>query len=293
MIGEIWETLASPFGYEFMTKAMFGGALVGAMCGFLSCFVTLKGWSLLGDALSHAVVPGVAIAYLAGAPFAVGAFITGLIAVLGIGAIERNTALKNDAVIGVVFTGFFAAGLFLISVYPSNLRLKTILFGNLLGISDGDLIQLAVVGAVCLLVVALRWKDLLLFCFDAEHARSIGLNTRLLHLVLLALLSLTAVAALQAVGALLVVAMLVTPGATALLLTDRFGRMLLIAPLLGAGSAIAGAYASFFLDGSTGGAIVALQTALFVAALALAPKHGLIAARRRRASAAAGAVVTP
>lgn len=275
------DTLLSPFDYEFMWKAILGGGAVGAMCGFLSCFVTLKGWSLLGDALSHAVVPGVALAALIGAPFAAGAFLTGLLAVVGIGVIERNSAIKNDAVIGVVFTTFFAAGLFLISIFPSNVRLKTILFGNLLGISDADLVQLAIVGLLCLAVVALKWKDLLLYCFDASHARSIGINTRFLHLLMLALLSLAAVAALQAVGALLVVAMLITPGATAFLLTDRFGRMLVIAPVIGAAAAMAGAYASFFLDGSTGGAIVVLQTVLFVLAFVFAPKHGLIAMRRR------------
>lgn len=283
MDGSLLALLAEPFGYGFMLKAMFGGAAVGALCGLLSCFVTLKGWSLLGDALSHSVVPGVAVAAIVGAPFALGAFLTGLLAVLGIGLVERNTALKNDAVIGVVFTAFFAAGLFIISVVPTNVRVQTILFGNLLGISDGDLLQVAGVGALCLVVVALKWKDLLLYCFDPSHARAIGLNTNAIHLVLLALLSLAAVAALQAVGALLVVAMLITPGATALLLTDRFSHTLVISPLLAATAAMAGAYASYYLDGSTGGAIVVLQTAMFGLALAFAPKHGIVATHRRRA----------
>ncbi|KGM35280.1 metal ABC transporter permease [Inquilinus limosus] len=270
------DLLVEPFGYQFMVKAILGGGAVGAVCAVLSCFVTLKGWSLLGDALSHAVVPGVAIAYLAGAPFLLGAVLSGLFAVLGIGAIERATKLRGDAVIGVVFTAFFALGLLLISLYPSNLRLTTILFGNLLGIADADLWQLFAVGAGCLLVVAAKWKDLLLYCFDAQHARAIGLPTGRLHLLLLGLLSLTAVAALQAVGALLVVAMLITPGATAFLLTDRFPRMLVLAAVMGAVTAMAGAYASYFLDGSTGGLIVLAQTALFLLALALAPKHGLL-----------------
>lgn len=281
MLSEGLQLLSEPFAYGFMWKAILGGGAVGALCGFLSCFVTLKGWSLLGDALSHAVVPGVALASLLGAPFAVGAFFSGILAVVSIGFVERNSYLKNDAVIGVVFTTFFAAGLFIISVFPSNLRLKTILFGNLLGISDADLWQVAVVGVICLVVILCKWKDLLLYCFDPSHARSIGLNVRVLHLLLLSLLSLAAVAALQAVGALLVVAMLITPGATAFLLTDRFGRMLIIAPLLGAGATMAGAYASFFLDGSTGGAIVALQTLLFLMAFLFAPKHGVLAARRQ------------
>jgi len=275
------DTLVAPFAYEFMRKAMLGGGAVGLLCGFLSCFVTLKSWSLLGDALSHAVVPGVALSALVGAPFAVGAFLTGLLAVTGMGFVERHSLLKKDAVIGIVFTGFFAAGLLVISIFPSNLRLTTILFGNLLGISDSDLLQLGCVGFAAVVIVGIKWKDLLLYCFDPTHARSIGLDTRLLHFLLLALLSLAAVAGLQAVGALLVVAMLITPGATALLLTDRFGRMLVIAPAIGATTAIVGAYVSYFLDGSTGGAIVALQTTLFALVFLLAPKHGLLGWRRR------------
>jgi ABC-type Mn2+/Zn2+ transport system permease subunit len=274
------EHLAAPFAYEFMVKAILGGGAVGLLCGVLSCFVTLRGWSLLGDALSHAVVPGVALAALFGAPFAIGAFVSGLLAVAGMGFIESFSRLKKDAVIGVVFTSFFAAGILLISVFPSNLRLQTILFGNLLGISDSDLVQLVIVGLAALGFVALKWKDLLLYCFDPMHARSIGLNTRFLYFVLLAMLSLAAVVGLQAVGALLVVAMLITPGATALLLTDRFGLMLIIAPAMGALTAMAGAYASYFLDGSAGGAIVTLQTALFILAFFLAPRHGLLAGRR-------------
>jgi ABC-type Mn2+/Zn2+ transport system permease subunit len=277
------EVLGTPLAYEFMRKAMLGGGAVGMLCGFLSCFVTLKGWSLLGDALSHAVVPGVALAAILGAPFAVGAFLTGLLAVVAMGFVERHSLLKRDAVIGIVFTAFFAAGLLLVSIFPSNVRLQTILFGNLLGISDGDLLQVAVVGLAAVVIIAMKWRDLLLYCFDPIHARSIGLDTGLLHFLLLALLSLAAVAGLQAVGALLVVAMLITPGATALLLTERFGRMLVIAPAIGATTAVIGTYASYFLDGSTGGAIVALETALFVLAFLFAPRHGLLGWRRQLA----------
>ncbi|QDY44350.1 metal ABC transporter permease [Candidatus Pantoea soli] len=274
--------LAEPLSYTFMIKAMFGGAAVGALCGLLSCFVTLKGWSLLGDALSHSVVPGVAVAALFGGPLALGAFVAGLLAVLGIGVIERNSALKNDAVIGVVFTAFFAAGLFIISVFPANIRIQTILFGNLLGISSADLLQVAVIGVICIIAFAAKWKDLLIYCFDPSHARAIGLNVTALHLMLLILLSLAAVAALQAVGALLVVAMLITPGATAQLWTQKFSRMLFIAPALAALACMGGAYASYFLDGSTGGAIVVLQTAIFILALFFAPGKGILATRRRR-----------
>jgi len=280
-LGALWELLAAPFAYEFMTKAVVGAAIVGAICGLLSCFVTLKGWSLLGDALSHAVVPGVVIAHLAGLPFILGAVVSGLLAVFSIGFVERNSMLKTDAAIGVVFTAFFAFGLFLISVFPSELRLNTILFGNLLGIAQEDLIQLLVVGGVCVLGILLKWCDLLLYSFDAQHARSIGLNTRLLYFLLLGMLSLTAVAALQAVGALLVVAMLITPGSTAYLLTDRFPRMMMIACLLGSATGALGAYVSYFLDGATGGLIVAFQTLVFLIVVVVAPKHGLIANARR------------
>lgn len=274
--------LAEPFSYIFMIKAIFGGAAVGALCGILSCFVTLKGWSLLGDALSHSVVPGVAVAALIGGPFALGAFIAGLLAVLGIGIVERNSVLKNDAVIGVVFTAFFAAGLFIISVFPTNIRIQTILFGNLLGISSADLLQVGIIGLICIITFVVKWKDLLIYCFDPNHARATGLKVNALHLTLLILLSLAAVAALQAVGALLVVAMLITPGATAQLLTERFGRMLFIAPILAALACMGGAYASYFLNGSTGGAIVVLQTTMFILALVFAPKKGILATRRRR-----------
>jgi manganese/iron transport system permease protein len=283
------EPLAVPFQYAYLVKAMWVSALVGGVCGFLSCFVTLKGWSLMGDALSHAVVPGVALAYLLGAPFALGAFFAGLLAAAGMGFVKARTQLREDAVIGIVFTTFFAAGLLLISLYPANVSLKQIIFGNLLGIADADVRQVLGISGVTLAVLGARWRDLALFCFDPGQARALGLNVRLLHFLLLTLLAATAVAALQTVGACLVVAMLVTPGATAYLLTDRFGRMLWLAAGLGAFSSFAGAYASYFLNGSTGGCIVVLQTLLFLAALVFAPRHGLLAGRaQRRRTLAAG-----
>ena len=276
------DALLIPFQYDYMLKAMWVSALVGAVCAFLSCFITLKGWSLMGDALSHAVVPGVALAYLAGAPFALGAFLSGLLAAVGMGFVKARTPLREDAVIGVVFTSFFALGVFLISVFPSGISLRTIIFGNILGIADSDVIQMVAISVVTLLVVGLKWKDLALFCFDKNQAHAIGLNTTFLHFTLLTLLAATAVAALQTVGAVLVVAMLVTPGATAYLLTDRFSVMLWIAAAMGAATSFLGAYASYFLDGSTGGCIVVLQTLVFLAALILAPKHGMLAARGQR-----------
>lgn len=274
--------LLTPFQYEYMVKAILVSGLIGGVCAFLSCFITLKGWSLMGDALSHAIVPGVSLAWMLGLPFSVGAFIAGILAALGMGWVKNNSRLREDAVIGVVFTSFFAAGLLLLTLYPSNINLRTIIFGNILAISDPDILQVVIISAVSVLVLAVKWKDMLLFCFDETHARSIGLNTRFLHFLLLALLSATAVAALQTVGACLVVAMLVTPGATAYLLTDRFGKMLFIATVTGVLCGVTGAYVSYFLNGSTGGCIVVLQTVVFLIALIFAPKHGLLAARNQR-----------
>ncbi len=274
------EHLLIPFHYEYMVKAIVVSGLIGGVCAVLSCFVTLKGWSLLGDALSHAIVPGVAIAYLAGMPFAVGAFLSGLAAAAVMGWVKAKTRIREDAVIGIVFTTFFAAGLLLISLHPSNISLKTIVFGNILGIADADIVQMLLIAAVALVVIAVKWRDMLLFTFDPHQARAIGLSTTTLHFTLLTLLAATAVAALQTVGAILVVAMLVTPGATAYLLTDRFGRMMGIAAALGIVTSVVGAYASYFFNGSTGGCIVVLQTVLFVTVLFFAPKHGVLASRR-------------
>lgn len=281
------DQLLTPLHYEYMVKAIVVSGFIGGVCALLSCFVTLKGWSLMGDALSHAIVPGVVLAYMAGLPFAAGAFVSGMGAAAMMGFIKAKTRIREDAVIGIVFTTFFAAGLLLISVFPSNISLRTIVFGNILGIANADILQSLIISGVTLAVLAAKWKDLLLFAFDPNQARAIGLNTTLLHFTLLTLLAATAVAALQAVGACLVVAMLVTPGATAYLLTDRFGRMMGIASVMGVLTSAAGAYVSYFLDGSTGGCIVVLQASLFVLALLFAPKHGVVSARRTaRASAA-------
>jgi ABC-type Mn2+/Zn2+ transport system permease subunit len=274
--------LLEPFSYDYMLTALWVSALVGAVCGLLSGFVTLKGWSLMGDALSHAVVPGVALAYLAGLPFALGAFTSGLLAAAAMSFVKLKTPVREDAVIGVVFTAFFAFGLLLISLFPTTLDLKGIIFGNILAIAPEDVVQLVAISVVCLATIALKWRDLLLFSFDPNQARALGLPVRRLHLTLLLLLSATTVAALQAVGAILVVAMLITPGATAYLLTDRFGRLLWIGAGIGASTAFLGAYASYYLDGATGGCIVVLQTLAFLAAFVFAPKHGLLATRRAR-----------
>ncbi len=282
------ENLCIPFQYEYMLKAMWVSALIGGVCALLSCFVTLKGWSLMGDALSHAVVPGVTIAYLLGAPFAIGAFISGLLAAIGMGFVKSRTSLREDAVIGVVFTTFFALGVLLISLFPAGISLRTIVFGNILGISDPDVVQVAMISAVTLVVLSLKWKDLFLVCFDPNQVRALGLNPLVLHFILLTLLAATAVASMQTVGACLVVATLVTPGATAYLLTDRFSRMLGISGIIGVVTGFLGAYISYFLDGSTGGCIVIFQTLLFLTALIFAPKHGMLASRAKRRLALGG-----
>ena len=279
------EHLLTPLHYDYMLRAMLVCGLVGATGGFLSSFITLKGWSLMGDALSHAVVPGVALAYLAGLPFSVGAFSTGLLAAGAMAMVKKKTALREDAVIGIIFTSFFALGLLLISLFPTRVDLRTIIFGNILGIATGDVTQMVIVAAVTFLVLGLKWRDLLLVSFDPAQARALGMPVFALQTLLLALLAAAAVAALQAVGACLVVAVLVTPGATAYLLTDRFGKMIWIATAMGAITGVAGAYASYFVDGATGGCIVTLQSAIFVLVWIFAPRHGLIASRRRRAHA--------
>jgi ABC-type Mn2+/Zn2+ transport system permease subunit len=282
---ELFQSLLTPFQYDYMLRAIWVSALVGGTCGFLSSFVTLKGWSLMGDALSHAVVPGVAVAYILGLPFALGAFVAGLLAAGTMAVIKAKSRIREDATIGIVFTAYFALGLVLISLFPSRVDLKVILLGNILGITDPDIWQVIVISAVTLVVLGLKWKDLMLFCFDPNQARTLGLRAGLLHVTLLALLAATSVAALQAVGACLVVAMLITPGATAYLLTDRFGRMLGLSSVMGVMTSLIGAYASYFFNGATGGCIVTFQTLVFLAAFVFAPKHGILASRRRLKSA--------
>jgi len=277
--------LLVPFSYDYMLKAMWVSALVGGVCAFLSAYLMLKGWSLMGDALAHSIVPGVAGAYILGFPFAVGAFFSGLLAALGMSFVKQHSRLREDAVIGLVFTSMFALGLLLASIWPTSVSVQTIVLGNILAISDEDVVQVAAIAAVTLVILSLKWKDLMVTFFDESHARSVGLNTGVLKLLFFTLLSACTVAALQTVGACLVIAMVVTPGATAYLLTDRFGRLVVLSIALGAGTSFAGAYISYFLDGATGGVIVTLQTVLFLMAYVFAPKHGVLAARRRQLAA--------
>lgn len=273
--------LLVPFEYNYMLRAMWVSALVGGLCAFLSAYLMLKGWSLMGDALSHAVVPGVAIAYLLQLPYAAGAFFSGIIAAFGMWGIRQATRLKEDAVIGVVFTAFFAAGLFIVSIRPIGIDVQTIVLGNILGITDEDASQVVVVAIVAFAILLIVWKDLMLVFFDENHARAVGLNTAFLKVLFFALLSASAVAALQTVGAVLVISTVITPGATAYLLTDRFGRLLVLSVVIGASTGFIGAYISYFVDGATGGVIVTLQALVFLAAFLFAPKHGILASRRR------------
>jgi manganese/iron transport system permease protein len=282
----LWE----PFGYGYMTNAMWVSALVGGVCAFLSAYLMLKGWSLIGDALSHAIVPGVAGAYMLGLPFALGAFLSGGFAAAAMLFLNQRTGLKEDTIIGIIFTSFFGLGLFMISVSPTPVDVKTIILGNILAISPSDTLQLAIIGFVSLAVLLAKWKDLMAAFFDENHARSIGLRPERLKFMFFVLLSACCVAALQTVGAFLVVAMVVTPGATAYLLTDRFPRLIVLSVVIGSVTSFVGAYASFFLDGATGGVIICLQTTLFLLAFVFAPKHGMLVARRRAAAALTGGV---
>ncbi|MBN9030060.1 MAG: hypothetical protein BGO05_18455 [Rhizobiales bacterium 63-7] len=274
-------TLLEPFTYDYMLNAIWVSALVGGVCGFLSSYLMLKGWSLIGDALSHAIVPGVAGAYMLGLPFSIGAFLSGILAAAGMLFLNRRTRLKEDAIIGLIFTSFFGLGLFMVSLSPTSVNIQTIVLGNILAISPADTLQLVIIGGVSLAILAVKWKDLMVTFFDESHARTIGLNPAFIKGLFFTLLSASTVAALQTVGAFLVVAMVVTPGATAYLLTDRFERVIGLSFTIGALTSGVGAYLSYFLDGATGGVIVVLQTLLFLAAFVFAPKHGLIASRRR------------
>lgn len=274
-----WVTV--PLAYPFMQRALIVAVLVGAVCAVLSCYLVLKGWSLMGDAISHAVLPGIVIAFVLGLPLAAGAFAAGLTCALLTGYLKENSRVKEDTVMGVVFSGMFGFGLVLFTRIDTDQHLNHILFGNVLGVTGRDLAETAAIAGVTLALVLAKRRDLLLYCFDPHHARAIGLPVALLHYGLLIVLALTIVASLKAVGIILVIAMLVAPGATALLLTDRFERMLAIAVAVAVGSSALGTIVSFHIDGATGACIVLTQAAVFVAAFLFAPKRGLL--RRRGA----------
>ncbi|KHJ51604.1 membrane protein [Vreelandella venusta] len=270
------DAISDAFQYAFMQRALLTSMLVGAICGLLSCYVVLKRWSLLGDAISHAVLPGVAIAYLLGLPFFIGAFVTGALTSLGIGAIERHTRIKSDAAMGIMFTGAFALGIVLISKMASSTHLMHILFGNVLGVQQSALMLTLAASVVALLVIWLAFRPLMLYAFDPTQAQALGFNTSVIHYGLILLLTLTIVASLETVGIILVVAMLITPGATAHLLTDRFKTMLLISTGVGVGSAVLGLWLSYAFDVASGGTIVLVATSCFFLALLFSPRHGVL-----------------
>ncbi|WP_312774990.1 metal ABC transporter permease [Atlantibacter hermannii] len=274
--------LLEPFQYGWMVNAMWVSALVGGVCAFLSCYLMLKGWSLIGDALSHAIVPGVAGAWMLGLPFSLGAFFSGGLAAAAMLFLNHRTRMREDVIIGLIFSSFFALGLFMVSLNPTAVNIQTIVMGNVLTIAPEDILQLSVICGITLLVLLIKWKDLLVTFFDETHARAIGLNPVWLKCLFFTLLSACTVAALQTVGAFLVISLVVTPGATAWLFTDRFPHLIIIAVAFGSLSCFFGAWLSYYLDGATGGIIVTLQTLIFVLAFFFAPRHGVLAARRRR-----------
>ena len=277
------DALLEPFSYSYMINALWVSALVGGVCAFLSAYLMLKGWSLIGDALSHSIVPGVAGAYMLGLPFALGAFVAGGLAAGSILFLQHRSKLKEDAIIGIIFTAFFGLGLFMISVSPISVSIQTITMGNILAITPADTVQLAIIGTVSLCILTTKWKDFMVTFFDENHARSIGLNPGLLKILFFTILAASCVAALQTVGAFLVIAMVVTPGATAYLLTDKFSKLLIISVLVGTISSFFGTYISYFLDGATGGIIVSILTIIFIFTFIFAPKHGYLNSRRRAA----------
>ncbi len=273
--------LLEPFNYNYMVNAIWISALVGGVCAFLSAYLMLKGWSLIGDALSHSIVPGVAGAYMLGLPFSLGAFLSGGLAAGAMLFLNQRTKLKEDAIIGLIFTSFFGLGLFMVSLSPTSVNIQTIILGNILAITPGDTLQLIIIGGVSLAVLIVKWKDLMVAFFDENHARSIGLNPDKLKIIFFTLLSASTVAALQTVGAFLVIAVVVIPGATAYLLTDRFPVLITISVMIGVFTSLFGAYLSYFIDGATGGIIVVLQVIVFLTAFVCAPAHGLLAAKRK------------
>jgi manganese/iron transport system permease protein len=275
----LYAFFVEPLTYDFMQRALIVAILVGAVSAVLSCFLVLKGWSLMGDAISHAVLPGIVIAYVIGLPIAIGAFVAGLFAAVSTGYLKDNSRIKEDTAMGIVFTGMFAVGLVLFSRIETDQHLSHILFGDMLGVTWQDLIETAVIALGTLAIVLAKRRDFLLYAFDPQHARAIGLPVKLLHYGLLALLSITIVASLKAVGIILVVAMLIAPGAIGFLLAKRFEAMLAIAMTVAIGSGVLGTLISFSINGATGPCIVLIQAAVFLLALLFAPGGGLLRKR--------------
>lgn len=284
-MSELWDFFVVPLSYGFMQRALVASVLIGAVCSVLSCYLVLRGWSLMGDAISHAVLPGIVLAFVLGLPLVIGAFAAGLACALLIGYLKENSRVKEDTVMGIVFSGMFGLGLVLFTKVETDQHLLHILFGDMLGITPRDLIEVAIIAGGTLLIVLAKRRDLLLYCFDPQHARAVGLPLGIIHYGLLVLLALTIIASLKAVGIILVVAMLVAPGAIAYLLTDRFERMLVIAACVAIGASVFGTLISFHIDGATGPCIVLLQAFVFVLAFLFAPRRGVLALWRNNHSA--------
>ena len=259
--------IIEPLSYPFMQRALAISILIGIVCAIFSCFLILKGWSLMGDAVSHAILPGLAIAYVIGLPLSLGAFIAGFFCAISTGYLKNNSRVKEDAVMGIVFSGMFAFGLVLLTQIKTDIHLMHILFGNVLGISEKDLIEAGSIAVICSIIMLVKRRDFMLYCFDPNHAKVIGLPVKFIHYSLLALLALTIVSALKTVGIILVIAMLIAPGAIAFLLTQSFDKMLIIAISASVFSCIVGTLASFHIDAATAPFIVVMQSCLFVLAL--------------------------
>lgn len=272
-----YEMALWPFQLPFMVQAMVIAVLVAVPTALLSCFLVLKGWSLMGDAISHAVLPGVVLAYMVGLPIGIGAFIAGMVCALSVGFLKEHSRIKEDTVMGVVFAGLFGLGIVLYTAITTDVHLDHILFGNMLGVNWADIMLAVAIALGVVLVVAAKWRDLMLFIFDAQQAGAIGLNTRLLHYGLLAMISLTIVGALQAVGMILVIALLIAPGAIAFLVTRRFGVMMLVAVGVSVGCSLVGVYLSFFLDSAPAPTIVLLMSACFILAFIMTQRRRVAA----------------
>lgn len=261
------DVVFTPFQFAFMRQAFLISVLVCIPAALLSCFIILKGWALMGDALSHAVFPGVVISYILGWPYAVGGFIAGVICGMSSGALKENSRIKQDTAMGIVFSGMFGFGLVLFVKVQSSVHLDHILFGNMLGVSPSDIATAAIIAVLTAAIIAVKWRDLLLYAFDPAHAQAIGLRTGLLNFGLLALLSLTVVGALRSIGVIIVVALMIAPGATAVLLTRKFSAMLMVSVAIATTSSLCGVYASFFLDSAPGATVVLVMTAAFIVTL--------------------------
>ncbi len=261
---ELFNFLIEPFQLALMRRALYAAIVIAIVCALFSCFLVLKGWSLIGDAISHAVLPGIAVAYLIGIPLIIGAFISGIFCSFATGFIKNNSRIKEDTVMGILFSGMFAVGIILVTKIHTNIHLSHILFGNILGITQNEFIFTVIISAIISIIILLKLKDFILFCFDPTQAKVVGLPVTFLHYLLLSMLALTIVTTLQAAGIVLVIAMLISPGITAFLLTKRFELMLMIAVFVSVISSVIGTIMSYHLDADTGPSIVIIQAIIFV-----------------------------